>query len=506
MYPIDFLARGAAIDPSRIAAEDGARGLSYADLTQKVAAIGAALQVRHPEPGRRIGICAYNTLEHLIAVLAVYAAGHAWVALNPRLGKPDLMRILELVQPDAVIADEDCLELIETGAIPLILGRHETGTGGGETLESLASEQDGSAPARHNQPLEAPQTIKFTGGSTGMPKGVLQPYRCVNTSVASYLHTFGFTADDTNMCAAPLTHGSSHYILPILAVGGRHVMVREPKAPALIDAFTDGGCTTAFMPPTMIYNLMADPALDGADLSHVRHLHYGAAPMAPERIRETRARFPGALEVVYGQTEAPMMITAMTGAEFEDDRNLESVGRETLLMKVAIMSEDGAILPPGEMGEIVCRGDLLMTGYLDMPEETAKTVVDGWLRTGDAGVMDERGYIFIKDRLKDMVISGGFNVFPTEVEAALLEHPAVRECIVFGVPDDKWGERVEAAIVTAPDAAADPEDIRLHVRGRLGAVRTPKAIHLTDALPRNAVGKVLRREARARYAPADADD
>lgn len=199
-----------------------------------------------------------------------------------------------------------------------------------------------------------------------------------------------------------------------------------------------------------------------------------------------------------------MMITAMTAAEFADERNLNSVGRETLLSRVAIRAEDGTLLGPGEQGEIVVAGDLLMNGYLDRPEETAKTIVDGWLRTGDVGVMDERGYLFIKDRLRDIVISGGFNIYPSDVEQALAGHPSVRECVAFGVPDERWGERLEAAVVPSGDAPWDAEAVRAFVRERLGAVQTPKTIHRVDALPRNAVGKVLRREIRERLGGSEA--
>jgi acyl-CoA synthetase (AMP-forming)/AMP-acid ligase II len=169
-------------------------------------------------------------------------------------------------------------------------------------------------------------------------------------------------------------------------------------------------------------------------------------------------------------------------------------------MDVAIMDDKNRILPPGEMGEIVCRGDLVMNGYLDMPEETAKTIVDGWLHTGDAGTMDERGYVFIKDRIRDVIISGGFNVYPTDVEAALALHPAVHECIVFGVPDAKWGERVEAAIQLKPGRSFDEAEIVAFLKARVGAVKTPKKIHVAESLPRSAVGKVLRREARKLFA------
>jgi acyl-CoA synthetase (AMP-forming)/AMP-acid ligase II len=503
MYPIDHLYRGWRRNPAALAVEDGERGLTYAALVERVDALAAALQAEFPGTQRRIGICAYNTIEHLVAVLAVYAAGHIWVALNPRNGKPELDAIVGATGLAAIVADEDALDrFTPPPGLPVILGR-TAGAADRRTLDGLARRFAGQRPRRPALPRDAIQTIKFTGGTTSRPKGVLQTYRVVNTSIASYLHHFRFDAGDVNLAAAPLTHGSSHYVLPILSVGGRHVLVREPKAPTLLDAFERQGCTTAFMPPTMIYAVMAEQARSPRRLDAVRHVQYGAAPMPPERIREALGVFRGRVDVVYGQTEAPMMITCATGDELARDATVASVGRATFLMEVAIMAPDGALLPPGEMGEIVCRGDLVMAGYLDMPDETAKTIVDGWLHTGDAGTLDDGGYLFIKDRLRDMIISGGFNVYPTDVEAALALHPAVHECIVFGVPDDKWGERVEAAIQLKPGAAFDDTAVKAFLKERLGAVKTPKTIHVAAQLPKSAVGKVLRREARRLFAAAD---
>lgn len=504
MYPIDHLYRGYRRNPDGIAVEDGTRGVSYRELVARVSAFGAALQDRWPAPSARIGICAYNTIEHLVAILGIYAAGHTWVALNPRNGKPELDAIVETTGLDAIIADMDCLDLFAApDEVPVILGRG-AGKSDGDTLDGLIDALSGRAPQPITADRDAPQTIKFTGGSTGRPKGVLQGYRVVNTSVACYLHKFGFTEKDVNLCAAPLTHGSSHYILPILSVGGRHVLIDKPSSSNLLASIRDDGVTTAFMPPTMIYNVMGDPEASRIDLSKFVHLHYGAAPMPEKRIREARDMF-GGLEVIYGQTEAPMMITAMSADEFRDDRNLNSVGRETLLVRTAVMDPEGRLLPAGEDGEIVVRGDLVMTGYLDRPDETAKTIVDGWLHTGDAGSMDDRGYLFIKERLRDIIISGGFNVYPTDVEAALVQHPAIRDCVVFSVPDEKWGERVEAAIELAPGHSFDEAGIIADTKSLIGSVKTPKRLHVTDQLPKSAVGKVLRREARERFGEPDSD-
>jgi len=499
IYPIDHLYRGHSLDPNALAVEDGSRGLSYGELVANVDALAAALQDRFPRPSARIAICAYNTIEHLTAVLAVYASEHVWVALNPRNAKPELDAIIEATRPDAVIADENCLELFTPGQSPLVIGRPLGAKAPELSIGDLIEAHRGSRPIRRKPAVTAPQAIKFTGGSTGAPKGVVQPYRCVATSIETFVSLYGFARSDRNLCAAPLTHGSSHYVLPIFSVGGSHLLVDRPRTPDMLDAFEHERCTTAFMPPTMIYNILDEPSARSRDLSAVRHLHYGAAPMLPERISEARALFNNGLEVIYGQTEAPMLITGMTAAEFEDPRNLASVGRATARMEIAIVSPEGDVLPPGEMGEIVCRGDLVMTGYLDRPEETAKTIVDGWLRTGDAGLLDDRGYLFIKDRLRDVIISGGFNVYPSDVEAALAQHPSVGECIVFAMPDEKWGERVEAVVSLAPAGNFDHADILRFLRERVGPVKTPKRLHLADELPRNAVGKVLRREAQRLY-------
>ncbi|HEX7008097.1 MAG TPA: AMP-binding protein [Alphaproteobacteria bacterium] len=494
MFPIGHLYRGCRRNPDGVAVEDGARTLTHRELTTRVDALAVALQAMFPGARRRIGICGHNTIEHLVALLAVYASGHVWVPLNPRNGKPELDAAIAATGLDAVIADENCLDLFSPPDCPVIVGKTDAAGADRRTLEGLIERHLGDRPVWPKVALGDVQGIKFTGGSTGRPKGVMQSYRCVNTSIATMLRTFGFGAGDVNLCASPLTHAASHFILPILSEGGRHILLDRPKAGDILDALEDRGATTVFLPPTMIYNLMAEPGVERRAFPALRHLIYGAAPMPPERIREARALFNNTVETLYGQTEAPMLITAMTAADFADERNLASVGPGTMLSEVAIMAPDGTVLPPGETGEIVTRGDLVMNGYLDMPEETAKTIVDGWLYTGDVGYLDERGYLYIKDRLRDVIISGGFNVYPSDVEAALVQHRAVYECVVFAAPDPKWGERVEAAVQLHPGATATAEELIAFAKERVGSVKAPKTIHLVPDLPRSAVGKVLRRE------------
>jgi len=320
----------------------------------------------------------------------------------------------------------------------------------------------------------------------------MQPYRAWMANITNQIHAWGFDEHERYIVAAPITHGTSTYLLPILAQGGCHVVLGGAGAEAVRTAFRERGGTVCFMPPTLVYMLMALPGASRADFPRLRRLIYGGAPMPPEKIRQVRDFFGPVLGTTYGQTEAPQILTVMQPADFEDPANWAAVGRTTWFSDVAIMAPDGRLLPTGEVGEVVARGALLMTGYWRLPEKTAETLVDGWLHTGDRGLIDARGYLYLKDRLKDMVITGGFNVYPVDVENALGQHPAVHECAVFGLPDDKWGETVQAAVQLRPGEQASEAELIAFVRERLGPVQTPKHIHFHESLPRSPVGKVLK--------------
>ncbi len=240
---------------------------------------------------------------------------------------------------------------------------------------------------------------------------MIQPYRCINTQAVSVLHGFDYDQHECNLIAAPLTHGTSCFVLPVFAQGGQQVLLETPTPSAILDAFAEYGVTTVFLPPTLIHMLMAEPGVESGSWSALRHMIYSAAPMTPEKIAAAREIFGNVIETAYGQVEAPGIITAMRPAEFSPD-TLASVGRSSLLTRVEIMGPDGALLPAGELGEVVVRGDLVMSGYLDMPDRPAQAIVDGWLNTGDLGSLDDRGYVYLKSRMSDMIISGGFNVYP----------------------------------------------------------------------------------------------
>jgi len=336
------------------------------------------------------------------------------------------------------------------------------------------------------------QIIKFSGGSTGAPKPVVQSVRCLDAQVDGILGAFELDAGDVNLIAAPLTHGASCFVLPILAVGGSHVLVEDPKPPRVLDAIETHGITTMYAPPTLVYGMLNDASVYGRNYTRLRHVIYSAAPMRPEQIREAQRVFGPVIETAYGQVEAPQIVTAMRATELARDENLASVGRPSSVAEVAIMSTSGELLPNGEIGEIVVRGPLVMNGYLDRPDMTAEVVVNGWLHTGDLGLIDERGYVFIRGRLREVINSGGFKVFPGDVEAALAKHPAVAECSAFGVADEKWGEAVHAAVKLVPGVLVNAAELIAFVKTELGSVKAPKAVHFVSDLPRNAAGKVSR--------------
>jgi len=509
MKPIDHFYRAASLWPDRIAvevdpavAEGGPEKITYGELVVQVEALAAAFQTIDPTPQSRVAICGYNTSEHLTAWLATFAAGKTWVPLNPRNGKDELDRIVEVTEPTIVVVDADCLDKVDPGEAKLVVGM--PGPGGEDALQlyEMVDAHEGQRPRRPDLPLDALQAIKFTGGSSGVPKGVMQTYRVWNTCIASMLTSFQFDADDRHLIAAPMTHGANTLIMPILAKGGQQLFMGKASPVKIMDAIETMRATSMFVPPTVVYMMMADPSIGERDFSSLRHFIVGGAAIRPDEVARAMPIFNNAVETCYGQTEAPQIAICMRAEHWRDPRNHASAGIATALTRVGIMDPDGNLLDSGKQGEIVLKGDLVMKGYYQMPDKTAETIIDDWLHTGDVGIIDERGFVYIKDRIRDVVVTGGFNVYPSDVEAVLGQHPAVKECVVFGLPDDKWGESVHAAVEIHDGADADPDAIIAYVKERLDSVKAPKQLHIVDDLPRSPVGKVLRREAKVMFADA----
>ena len=322
-----------------------------------------------------------------------------------------------------------------------------------------------------------------TGGTTGLPKGVMLTSRNLETMTALTLMGYPFSGRPAYLALAPLTHAAGVLCFPVMTRGGRIVVMPKPDVGEFLALIERERITHTFLPPTLIYMLLGHEAIGTTDLSSLQCFWYGAAPMSTARLEEA-LRVIGPMAQLFGQTEAPMMVSMLPPAEHYNadgtvaTKRLASAGRPAPLVTVGIMDPDtGALLPTGERGEIVVRGSLVMAGYYKNPEATEAASKHGWHHTGDIGYLDEDGYLFIVDRLKDMIITGGFNVYSAEVEQALMQHPAVRDCAVVGLPDDKWGERVTAVIEPSAERRA-----RRAGRVREGADRVREGAQAGGAL------------------------
>jgi acyl-CoA synthetase (AMP-forming)/AMP-acid ligase II len=462
--------------------------VSYRELLNACLSVARKFGDLDDTGGSRVAICCDNHIEHVIALLGVLAAGKIWVPLNPRNGDGELDKIIALTSPSIVIVDQANYGRLVEGDFSLLR------IDGFSHLSEVGASEIYSAPLVEKQAPEQTLAIKFTGGTTGQPKGVMQPLRAWNCCIISHIAHYGLNARDRFLASAPITHGTSTYLFPLLAVGGAIIIPDETKSPALLDAAQDHAATIAFMPPTLLSAVMDEQRNRPRNLAGLRYLVYSAAPMAPSKIRDARSVFGPIIATSYGQTEAPIIATFMHPEEFEDDRRLGSVGRPTYLTAVDIVDPDGNSLRAGETGEIVLSGDLIMTGYWEAPELSAQVMLDGRLWTGDLGSLDNEGYLYLKGRSREVIITGGFNVYPLDVETILLSYPGVRLGVVFGVEDDKWGEAVHAAIEIEDDFHGSVEDIKAFIRKHLGPVKTPKEIYILEALPKNPVGKVVKQD------------
>jgi acyl-CoA synthetase (AMP-forming)/AMP-acid ligase II len=308
------------------------------------------------------------------------------------------------------------------------------------------------------------------------------------------------------LALAPLTHAAGVLCFPVMTLGGEIVVMPSPDLTEFVHLVEEKRITHTFLPPTLIYLLLDNITLDTADTTSLQCLWYGAAPMSTARLEEAIERIGPVLGQLFGQSEAPMMISTMAPADHvRSDGTLAkerfaSAGKPTPLTQVSIVDSSGRLLPRGERGEIVVRGPLVMAGYYKNPSATEEASRDGWHHTGDIGYLDEENYLYIVDRAKDMIISGGFNVYSAEVEQALMSHPAVLDCAVVGLPHEKWGEQVTAVVQFHRGQSVPPAELREYAKGLLGSVKAPKQLLVWPDLPRSKVGKVLKAEVKEKLA------
>lgn len=490
---VDPLCRAHKLFANKVSMVSGDVRLTYAETWSRCRRLAGTLTQFGVQPGERVAILALNSHQYLEVYLAVPASGRVVVPLNTRHAEPELRYALEDSGTRVLITDRDPGALAQTVerviSLPdeyetLLATAPEAELGVGVTEDTLAG-------------------LFYTGGTTGASKGVMLSHRNLIANTANWLIATQQGPEDTYLVMAPLFHAAgSLAALATVWVGGCQVSIPAFDPAAALDAIAAEQATMSLGVPTMIAALAEEQLMRPRQVGSLRSLSHGGSPIATEVVRRAHAAFPSTeLIHAYGATETAPLVTLLRHEERLVESDLaRSCGQAVAGVDVRVVDPSGRDLPSGEIGEVIVRGPNVMPGYWNKPEQTADALRHGWYYTGDLGAMNDQGYIFLVDRAKDMIVSGGENVYSTEVEEVLYKHPAVLEAAVFGVPDAKWGEAVHAVVVPRPGHEVDGVSLMAFCHGRIAGYKVPKQIDLRrDPLPKSGPGKVLKRELRAPF-------
>ena len=488
----------------------GEQSLSYRELGALADRIARGLQERGVGHGARVALLMANCPEYVACEYALARIGAVRVPLAALLATDDHVYMMNRAGCRALLYHEKFTERVAAmadslEATPLYVrvGRPDGLPHGHESLAGIMT---------HGRPVSDPVTVDpedlcgiyFTGGTTGRPKGVMLSHRAWAFTCLMELLELGIDWHERFLVVTPLTHAVGCLLLPVLLRGGTCIIQDGFDAKRLLETVAREGITTTFLVPTMIHAILDLDRRDEFDRTSLRNVIYGAAPSGIERLRQALIFFGPVLTQLYGQTEAPMMISVLTQRDHHssdpkrEERGLRSAGRPTLLTELRLVDDEGHDVGTGQSGEIVVRCPNLMSGYWQDDAATRATVRDGWLHTGDVGMLDEEGFLAIVDRCKDMIISGGFNVYPREVEDALLRHPAVKAAAVVGVADDRWGEMVVGVVVRQIQTEISAEELIAFVKSHKGSLLAPKRVVFWDSIPVTNLGKVDKKAIRVR--------
>ncbi len=506
-----LFAKSARTYPEELAIACGERELTYEQANARINRLANAFRELEIERGSTVTILLHNCPEFLEALYACFKAGITAVPMNFRLHPRECAFIIDNSESVAVIVGDDFWSSLYNLKDLMPKVRHfictADPTEGMLPYETLLNGQS----ARFND-VEVERDdvawLFYTSGTTGNPKGAMLTHHSLMAMTMSFFADMtSLGPEDAILHAAPLSHGSGLYSLPNVAKAAANIISAtrafEPKE--VFETIQRWGVTNAFLAPAMIKRLITSPQIDDYDLSSVKCIHYGGAPIYTEDLKAAVTKMGRIFVQLYGQGESPMTISYLRMEDHllegtdEQMKRLTSAGIARTDVEVRIFDADDNEVSCGQMGEIVVRGEVVMKGYWRNPEATAQTLRHGWLHTGDLGIMDESGYLYLLDRAKDVIISGGENIYSREVEDTLIKHPAVLEAAVIGVPDEQWGEAVKAFVVLKDGAVAQEEDIIAFCKEHLASYKKPKSVEFVEAIAKNATGKVLKNELREEY-------
>ena len=481
---------------------------TYRDVRESTSQMVQALQAKGLGKGSRVAVISGNRPEVLSNIAAMQLAGCIGTPLHPLGSLDDHAYVLEAADIEALVYDASVFDAYaaklkeRVPGLNILLGFGPTETG--EDYLALAATFE---PKPLVAPPVAPEdvsSINFTGGTTGKPKGVMSTHRVTAYMTQIQMAEWEFPSDVRMLMATPLSHAAAAFFIPVLQKGGAFYVMPSFSPDEFFNMVAKYRITCTMLVPVMLYYLLDSPGAESADMSSMETIFYGASAMSPARLRQGIELWGQVFYQFFGQSEAPMVLANLRRAEHDINKpqRLSSCGRPSPWVHLALLDPHGKPVASGEPGEICVRGPLVMKGYKDMPEETAAAFTGDWLHTGDVGKLDEEGFLYIVDRTKDMVVTGGFNVFPREVEDVLATHAAVGQVAVIGVPDPQWGEAVKAVVVLRPgaeQAATLVQELQALVKKAKGAVQVPKSIDFVDSIPLTPVGKPDKKALRARY-------
>ena len=499
------ITRARQIRGDATAVSSGALDLTWHAFGDRVARLAGALRSLGLGDEDRVSILAHSSHRYVETLYGALWAGGVAAPVNSRFSRAEMVEMLRDCTPRVLVADDAFLT--EAKAVAALLpdppvvvhagdGPPRAGTVGYE--EALAAAAPAEDAGRGGDDLAC---LFYTGGTTGQAKGVMLSHANLCTNALNVSAALGLGEDTCHLHSGPLFHlAAAGRVFAVTVFCGQHVVLPRFDAAEVLRAIARHRISIATFVPTMINSLLAEPDFAAHDLSSLRIISYGAAPMPETLQRRLMEALPGCgLAQSYGMTELSPVATMLTPEMHDPARGrLASAGRVVANVDLRIADAEDRPLPRGEVGEIQVRGPTVMRGYWNRPDLTEAALRGGWMHTGDGGRLDEDGYLFVVDRLKDMIVSGGENVYSAEVENAIHRHPAVAECAVFGIPDPVWGEAVHAVVVPKPGQALTPAEVIAHCRGLIAGYKCPKAVEIQDGLlPRSGVGKILKGQLRA---------